>query len=257
MNKINHCFLYEFYGMDTEKYFYPSFNSLSKFSSSPSVIYVYSVPYDFFIDVELLPPNVLIVYVLPLYRKKNRFNRFYLCDLFISDFYHFRDSDSVLLEREKSLISNFSAFDTDLFIIRDHYLHFAPILAGMFSINNKYKTKFIAALNSYIYTNSLYDDQLFLSDSVYNNCDNTVFSSSHFFDTDNLKVVISKSKDFIGKPVDFNDDFSYPIKNYQFYYFRIFNVFYQRYSFFILNTILSNVFNSFVSLFNFIIKKFK
>jgi hypothetical protein len=117
----------------------------------------------------------------------------------------FRDSDSVFSKREKDLVKTWLNSEYDFHIIRDHQLHIAPIMAGMFGVKKGgfglFKDKL---LNNPILTskNSYNSDQIFLADELFPKILNTVLiNTSYFaFSSENF-VKISKSTNsnhFIG-----------------------------------------------------------
>ncbi len=109
----------------------------------------------------------------------------------------FRDSDSVFSKREVELVKTWLNSEFDFHIIRDHQLHIAPIMAGMFGVKKGglglFKDKL---LNNPILTskNSYNSDQIFLADKLFPKIQNNVLlNTSYFaFSSENF-VKISKS----------------------------------------------------------------
>lgn len=61
--------------------------------------------------------------------------RFLISNVIESDFYFFKDSDSIVTIKEARIMREWIATDTPVaMIIRDHPLHVAPVMAGMFGI---------------------------------------------------------------------------------------------------------------------------
>lgn len=82
----------------------------------------------------------------------------------------FRDSDSLLTQRERDLVTAWEQSDKLVHIIRDHPLHIAPILAGMFGM----KRDSFSILSNLIQSNApiiksrpIDYDQVFLADHFY------------------------------------------------------------------------------------------
>lgn len=48
----------------------------------------------------------------------------------------FRDTDSLLGEREKEIVDEWLTSNHDIHLIRDHPLHFSPVMGGMFGVKN-------------------------------------------------------------------------------------------------------------------------
>lgn len=117
----------------------------------------------------------------------------------------FRDSDSVLTDREVKLVNEWIESDFDFHIIRDHQLHISPILAGMFGIKQRFFSDFSRQLteNKSLVLSNLYNsDQLFLGDVIYSKVIRNTLIHTSFFAFSNEKFVrINKSNDsnnFIG-----------------------------------------------------------
>jgi len=82
----------------------------------------------------------------------------------------FRDADSLLTQREQDLVMKWMKSDKSVHIIRDHPLHVAPILAGMFGIkHNSFKilSKLMDEKRPNIKQRPIDYDQVFLADYLY------------------------------------------------------------------------------------------
>ncbi len=109
----------------------------------------------------------------------------------------FRDSDSIFSKREEELVNTWLNSEFDFHIIRDHQLHIAPIMAGMFGVKKGgfgiFKEKM---LNNPILTakNSYNSDQIFLADELFPKIQNSVLINTSYFAFSNENFVkISKS----------------------------------------------------------------
>jgi hypothetical protein len=82
----------------------------------------------------------------------------------------FRDADSALTSRESDLVIKWIESEKDVHIIRDHPLHIAPILAGMFGLKrNSFKilSKLLDEAKPKIKQRPIDYDQVFLADYLY------------------------------------------------------------------------------------------
>jgi hypothetical protein len=109
----------------------------------------------------------------------------------------FRDSDSVFSKREEELVKIWLNSEFDFHIIRDHQLHIAPIMAGMFGVKKDgfglFKDRL---LSNPILTskNSYNSDQLFLADKLFPKIQkNVLINTSYFAYSSENFVKISKS----------------------------------------------------------------
>lgn len=76
------------------------------------------------------------------YKNKEKLLRYLSISQIECDIIHFKDSDSLITERELSYMKYWESSTYDYLIIRDHPLHYSKILAGLFSIK-KNKSKWI------------------------------------------------------------------------------------------------------------------
>jgi hypothetical protein len=123
----------------------------------------------------------------------------------IYDIIIFRDSDSILTQRESRYVNDWVDSNFDFHIIRDHNLHISPILAGMFGIKKKYFNLFAQQLlkNKKCTESTKYNsDQLFLGDCIYKKIiKNCLIHTSHFAFFGERFIKINKvidSNNFIG-----------------------------------------------------------
>jgi hypothetical protein len=88
----------------------------------------------------------------------------------ISDILFIRDADSIITDYEFVLMNNFIISDKNFHIIRNHPLHFMPIMGGLFGIKkDSFKYFYLPKISHYLSTTeNLYDhDQLFLANNIY------------------------------------------------------------------------------------------
>ena len=102
----------------------------------------------------------------------------------ISDVLFIRDADSVITDYEFHLMNKFIISDFSFHIIRNHTLHYMPIMGGLFGLKKVvYKIfnlpKIIQSLSS---TENLYDyDQLYLANNIYQQVINdALIHTSHY-----------------------------------------------------------------------------
>jgi hypothetical protein len=140
--------------------------------------------------------------------------RFLIPNVIKSDFYFFKDSDSIVTMKEARIMRDWMATVTPVaMIIRDHPLHVAPIMAGMFGIastfanyltNSAYEAFFAASprfRDHYSY------DQDWLMTDVYPElveCAD-VYSSFLFYSGENVRRIERESSgsEFIGAQIRF------------------------------------------------------
>lgn len=141
--------------------------------------------------------------------------RFIVSEWVQSNFYFFKDSDSIVTQREIEIMEHWMANrNSEVLIVRDHPLHVAPIMAGMFSVSSKvakylanstlyeFDSKRTRFLNNYSY------DQDWLMNAIY-----PIFVkfsdvySSFLFYSGERGYLIPRSKsgfDFIGAQTHIN-----------------------------------------------------
>ena len=105
-----------------------------------------------------------------------------------------RDADSKITNREITLMNNFLDSKFNFHIIRDHELHYMPIMGGLFGIkkelykvlsNNRLRERMKNIKNIYNY------DQLYLSDYIYPKVISftLIHSSSYYYKNENICIV--------------------------------------------------------------------
>lgn len=91
-----------------------------------------------------------------------------------SNFYFFKDSDSVVTDKEKLIMKEWmNSLNPTALIVRDHPLHIAPIMAGMFGVNRGLSIKIADSALGYFanskhsHFNSYSYDQDWLARNIY------------------------------------------------------------------------------------------
>jgi hypothetical protein len=121
-----------------------------------------------------------------------------------------RDADSLITEREIELMNLFLKSNRSFHIIRDHELHYMPIMGGLFGVKNELYHVFFAdnLINKLFNVKEGYNlDQLFLADCIYPKIINEALvhtSSYHYVNEPFLKI--EKVDNYCGKYV--NDSLS-------------------------------------------------
>ena len=140
----------------------------------------------------------------------------YLPPLFLeARAFHFRDSDSYLIDKDINLIENHDFESFPFLIIRDHLLHYYPIMGGMFSTSNSVAkmiaNKILNLNNRFNYKNINTYDQDFLSKEIYTNFKGQiqVYSSSAVFFGEKA-IKLNKTEDYIGRPAYLKKDVRIP-----------------------------------------------
>ena len=93
--------------------------------------------------------------------------RFRLHELSNPKWVLFRDSDSIVSEREANAIGQWVDSEMDAHIIRDHPFHAAKILAGLWGLMPESVPWFRQAVEAYSFTEKYGSDQDFLASKVY------------------------------------------------------------------------------------------
>jgi hypothetical protein len=82
-------------------------------------------------------------------------------------YYIFRDVDSRLSRRESVMVEEWLASEKNLHVIRDHPMHNAPVLGGMWGIRCDYKNVILKSLEINVAEGYYGEDQEFLWEYVY------------------------------------------------------------------------------------------
>ena len=116
----------------------------------------------------------------------------------------FRDSDSIITTREASLVNYWMNSDYSAQILRDHPLHMAPIMAGMFGLKKEVFKVFAHQLElnkNLVQEKSYSADQVFLAKYVYKFIYKKAIVQTPFFTYPGencLKISEAKDENFIG-----------------------------------------------------------
>lgn len=161
--------------------------------------------------------------------------RFYNVFFSEADVFLFRDSDSVISERELSLLNRWFDSKFDANVIRDSRLHLYPIMAGTFSIKGSYISLMRSVLMEnpcYVKNRQHFYDQIYLAEIVYPKVVSSllVFSNFLVFRGENFIKTDYRSKDMIGGYYlnnkienhwhDFKFIDNFPIKKLKFFDYR-------------------------------------
>lgn len=139
--------------------------------------------------------------------------RFLAVETISADFYFIKDADSIVTDREISIMNDWMMLSTEPFlIIRDNSIHVAPMLAGMFGFKRNEREAFVKHCQRYFTTSPRayrYGmDQRWLADEIYPLIRNKAqVYSSYFYFTEEKLVIINRSQDparFIGAQADGN-----------------------------------------------------
>jgi hypothetical protein len=206
LHKALHCYSYVIYGRE-EKYFQPifeSYSALRDFNVDFSLV-VFCDDLKFFQNKFRELPKIHLFEIPRSLRSLPRLARFLAANFVDAEYYHFRDSDSILARIELLIADLEAAIDGEAFLIRNHPLHFAPILAGLFSLRRQHALHLSAIVYRRRVSNGPYYDQIFLSKFFYDYLRPFIrcYSSSLFF-LGESRVKIAFNEDvFCGMPVDY------------------------------------------------------
>ena len=204
---MSHCYLYTIYGDNFEKYYHPVKINLDMGYENIFIVTTYKFEMcvkAYFKDY--LPEKNIFVYD-DKYLPYVRLLRFLVIENLKYDYYFFKDSDSIITSQEKDVMCEWmNNPKSSSLIIRNHYLHVVPILAGMFGIRSDIKVLILLELNNYINNKSnvkYYDyDQRWLRENIYPKIigDSQVYTSHFYFIGEKVKILKfdELSKDFIG-----------------------------------------------------------
>lgn len=196
---------YSIYGSDKFRYYQPMLENITIAKELGITVLIFTIKdnlveitdyFDNYIDdiiIKVIDTDFLV--------KFPKFMRFIASEVIQSDYYFFKDSDSVVTKKEIEIMNDFiTSSKYDYMIIRDHPHHVSPILAGMFGMKAKQAIKFNLRLNqcrnsiinsvqsSYSY------DQEWLQKYIYPEILNETMVYTDFFYFKNEKVTkISRS----------------------------------------------------------------
>ena len=167
----------------------------SKFDKTDDLFFVsYS-------EKDLIKFPKLLRYLTPFFFNTNQF--------------HYRDSDSLLIKKDIEIFEKHDFNSFPFLIIRDHLLHYYPVMAGMFSVNNEIANfiakEIIKSNNLSKFKNPITYDQDFLCEKIYRNFLDQiyVYSSSAIFSGENF-TILERTSEYIGRPQYLNDEVKLP-----------------------------------------------
>jgi len=210
--KVVYCFVV--YGRNYSKYFYPLECFVRTMLRTDEICAIACCENDLKYVETIFKrfENVRIVCFPNKYLTRARLLRF-LLPLWVSgDIFHFRDSDSVVSQRERFYLESWNVLTYDILILRDHPLHFAPVLAGMVSIREKTALEFAKNLEGdfmSIDDLSHYYDQQYLTDNLYVNYLKNIFVFTSYWRYSGEKkfaVIPRDERKFIGLPEWWSDE---------------------------------------------------
>lgn len=203
---IDQCYCYCVFGRDLI-YYEPIKILAKKILSNPSaVIFLGTIDADvdfvsnFYKEYE----NIRIFCFNHEYHSRERLIRFMAPKYIEANYYHFRDSDSMVTDFEQGLILSYASLHYPILIIRNHPLHYSPIMAGMFSLNQDFGKRLVCYVEERLSSivNKPYYDQIFLTNTLYKKYKSKalVFSSHVMYEGENAHKISFDKYDFIGRP---------------------------------------------------------
>lgn len=144
---------YSIYGNDFETYYKPVINNIHLARQEGAVIAISIKASEerqirhFFKAYE--DEIKIVTYENPAFCEYPKILRFLIPKILNADFYFFKDSDSLVTNKEVRIMRSWmKVIQSEAMIIRDHPLHVAPIMAGMFGISSKIAELIIDSVNS-------------------------------------------------------------------------------------------------------------
>lgn len=208
---------YSLYGFNKEVYYKPMLENIriandvgAKLVISTTDIYEEYIR-SFF--SAFLDDIIINVYPSKSYSGSEMILRFLAVETLSADFYFMKDADSIVTDREISIMNNWMTLSSEPFlIIRDNPIHVAPILAGMFGFRRCEREFFVDKCRHFFTrsprTYSYGIDQRWLADEIYPLVrPKAQVYSSYFYFTEEKLVRINRSQDparFIGAQADGN-----------------------------------------------------
>jgi hypothetical protein len=203
---IDHCYCYCLYGRDLI-YYEPLKLVAQKLANNPSaVIFLGTVDVDFnFVSNYYAKYTNIKVYCFgDDYKSRERLVRFLAPKYVKAKYYHYRDADSAITDFEQSLISIYIELQLPILILRNHPLHYSPVMAGMFSLNLEFGVKLVAFVEEKLSSieSKYYYDQVFLTNTLYEKykSEALVFSSHIGYEGELVHKIMFDKYNFIGQP---------------------------------------------------------
>lgn len=203
--KFKFCLSYVVYG-ENPKYFSPLLETISGLCGVDGVAVCVFTDFKFqFPDNVISQKNIFFTPIPDEFSHFKRAARFCAADIVSSDFYHFCDSDSIFTDTEKLIADLQYQLSIPAVVIRNHPLHVAPILAGMFSLNEVYARILRDKAFAFSFRDGPYYDQVFLARELYPliRSDIMAFSSSIFYFGEKRVFIEFDPLGFCGMPIDF------------------------------------------------------
>jgi glycosyltransferase involved in cell wall biosynthesis len=200
-----HCFCYVIYG-NQDIYRDPVFESARNFVGNQEIHFCIITPKN---DYENLRNYFSALGNVSVFTGPDDFDadlprllRFLIPKYLDAYFYHFRDSDSLISEREIFYLSVLTALNFDLLIFRDHRLHFSPILAGLLTVKNSVTDRAFSKLSDWRPSSRYNYDQDFLVSKLYNDrkSQRIVATSCIRYTRENVIFLKPAESNFMGMP---------------------------------------------------------
>ena len=208
---IDHCYCYCLYGRDLV-YYQPLELVAQRLEENPnSVIVLGTVEKDFeFVSNYYVKYKNIKVYSFgEEYKFRERLVRFLAPRHIEAKYYHYRDADSVITDFEQSLISIYVGFKLPILILRNHPLHYSPVMAGMFSLNYEFAIRLVSMVEDQLHSVEplYYYDQIFLTNHLYkeHKSQALVFSSHIGYEGEFIHKINFDKYNFIGQPNFWSD----------------------------------------------------
>lgn len=223
---------YCLYGRDVKLYYEPMLSNISKAVANGISIIIFTRSEDeafvlgYFDDYQDFVKVVVASDVRDDFIKLHR----YLAPRYIDgDYYFYKDTDSLVTKRELFYSRDWlESAASDCMLIRDHPLHLAPVMGGMFGLNRNVAKKLTLSVVNYLRgvcfapNNKYLYDQLWLGANFYPSIrkSSTVYTSFFYYDGENI-VDISSDRDpfcFIGSQYDMSNQRLLELESYSKYY---------------------------------------
>ena len=203
---FDHCYCYCLYGRDLV-YYEPLKLVSQKIGNNPSAIIflgTVDVDFNFVCNYYAKYTNIKVYCFGDVYESRERLVRFLAPKYVKAKYYHYRDADSAIIDYEQSLISIYVELQLPILILRNHPLHYSPVMAGMFSLNFEFGVKLVAFVEEQLYSiePKCYYDQHFLTNTLYKKykTDALVFSSHIGYEGEFVHKIMFDKYDFVGQP---------------------------------------------------------
>lgn len=190
--RIKSIWCYSIYGDDIERYYQPMILNINHAIDVGADIFIHTNKkyeekvFKYFFNSKL--KDNIIVHDGIYANQYPKVLRFLTCNFIASDYYFFKDSDSVVTEKEKLIMKEWiNSVNPTALIMRDHPLHIAPIMAGMFGVNRELSIKIADSALGYFsnpklsHFNSYSYDQEWLARNIYPKIVGSAYVNTSFF----------------------------------------------------------------------------